>query len=77
MNSKIDKQTRRGFLAAAGIASVAVCRPWNGSREARASDEDAKSTIPFTLGLASYTTRKFTLQETVEMASRLACSMSA
>ena len=76
MNISNEKQTRRGFLAAAGIASASVaaaCSVWNGSGDrARASSAAAKDKLPFSLGLASYTTRKLTLQQTVDVASRLA-----
>ena len=75
MNSSNEKQTRRGFLAAAGIASASVaaaCSVWNGSSgQARSSSAAAKDKLPFSLGLASYTTRKFTLQQTLEMAKRV------
>jgi sugar phosphate isomerase/epimerase len=40
-------------------------------RRAVASVRAAKGTLPFSLGLASYTTRKFTLQQTLEMANRV------
>ncbi len=75
MNSSNEKQTRRGFLAAAGIASASVaaaCSVWNGSGDrAKASSAAANDTVPFSLGLASYSTRKFTLEQTVEMAKRV------
>ena len=64
---------RRQFLTAAGwfasSAAFAAC----GGQTARAatspSAEDQE--LPFTLGLASYTTREFTLTETLAMAHRL------
>jgi sugar phosphate isomerase/epimerase len=75
MDSNNEKQTRRGFLGAVGIASasaVAACGTWNGgSTRADASETASKDTLPLSLGLASYTTRKFTLEQTVEIAKRV------
>jgi inosose dehydratase len=59
--------TRRQFVCAAGAAAMTAV-----SLPATADDEagNAKK-VPFQLGLASYTTRKFTLEQTIEMAVRL------
>ncbi|NLY01650.1 MAG: sugar phosphate isomerase/epimerase [Rhodopirellula sp.] len=70
-----DKQisvlpTRRGFLAAAGASAAALAG--GGTFSAVCAEEAAKKEpCPLKLGLASYTTRKFTLDETLAMARRV------
>jgi inosose dehydratase len=67
MKRLVQSVTRRQFVCAAGAAAAtAAMLPVPSS----ASEDDAKA-VPFQLGLASYTTRKFTLDETIEMAVRL------
>ena len=66
----MNTPSRRRFIAAAGAAfatagSLAFPAPTH------AEAQPAKKKIPFKLGLASYTTRKFSLDETLRMASRL------
>ena len=65
--------TRRGFFKTAGIVSaVAAYSAWSPrTGTAKAEDGAASDGLPFQLGLASYTTRKFTLEETVAMAKRV------
>ena len=59
--------TRRQFVSAAGAAAAtAAVFP-----SLSCADEQKAEEVPFELGLASYTTRKFTLDETIEMARRL------
>lgn len=67
---KRDAQTvtRRQFVCAAGAAATAAAIGFPSG--AGAAEGDAKK-VPFQLGLASYTTRKFTLEQTIEMAVRL------
>jgi sugar phosphate isomerase/epimerase len=64
---------RRGFLKSAGLASaMAAAAGWAPqTRAADAADDASGKQPPFQLGLASYTTRKFTLEETVAMCQRL------
>ncbi len=66
-------QDRRGFFKTAGIVSAAAaCGVWNPRTQAtRAAEDTGRDDLPFELGLASYTTRKFTLEETVAMAKRV------
>ena len=67
MRRHAQSVTRRQFVCAASAAAMtAVTLP----AAADAGEEDAKE-VPFQLGLASYTTRKFTLEQTIEMALRL------
>ncbi len=68
---------RRNFFRSAGVslASLAALRFTTG--DARADDQPAceksasDKSVPFSLGLASYTTRKFSLEESLAMANRL------
>ncbi len=68
------KQTRREFLAAAGGAAALGAVAGQGGTESAAAAERAGGKKPqysFQLGLASYTTRKFSLDETLAMAKRV------
>lgn len=67
MTRPIQSVTRRQFVGAAGVAAVTA---FSVPIVAEAKEGDAKK-VPFQLGLASYTTRKFTLEQTIEMAVRL------
>lgn len=67
MPRPIQSVTRRQFVGAAGAAAVAA---FSVPVVAGAEEGGAKK-VPFPLGLASYTTRKFTLEQTIEMAVRL------
>ena len=67
--------TRRHFLQAAGGAIAAAGLLQNGTLAAAEEPSDAKpKKLPFPLGLASYTTRKFNLDETLAMANRVGLS---
>lgn len=69
MRPTTDRCSRRGFLQTAGAAAALTMAGALGTRPALAGD--SKKKIPFQLGLASYTTRKFTLDETIAVAKRL------
>ncbi|NLS93207.1 MAG: sugar phosphate isomerase/epimerase [Planctomycetaceae bacterium] len=68
MKRSIHSVTRRQFMSAAGTAAAATAVGF--SVPSMAAENHAKS-VPFQLGLASYTTRKFSLEQTIEMAVRL------
>jgi len=64
----IDKQTRRNFLQLAGAGAViAGLKPAFGAESADTKPGKAK----FNLGMASYTLRKFNLEQTIAMTKRL------
>ena len=67
--------TRRRFLQSAGAgaaASLAGVGPFDRGTAARAQQsEKSHKTAPFGLGLASYTTRKFSLDDTLAMTRRV------
>jgi sugar phosphate isomerase/epimerase len=64
----IDKQTRRNFLQLAGVGAVmAGLKPAIGAEATGANPGKAK----FNLGMASYTFRKFNLEQTIAMTKRL------
>lgn len=71
---RIDTQSRREFFRLAGVAGSALAagsvfgRPGLG---ADGSPETAKKKAPFALGLASYTLRKFDLDQTLAMTQRV------
>lgn len=70
----IAGHTRRGFLGLAGTgAALAVAgQGWNKLTAAEpAGAAKEKNKPPFQLGLASYTTRKYTLEETLAMSKRV------
>jgi len=68
---------RRSFLKTAGLSAAAISafRFLGGSGRADEQSACGKAgsgkTVPFPLGLASYTTRKFSLEETLAMADRV------
>jgi len=67
-----ESPTRRRFLKLAGASAASLAALRCAGRPARAQQEPAdekKATL--TLGLASYSTRKFTLDETLEIARRV------
>ncbi len=68
MKRDIPTLTRRQFVSAAGVAAVTSAIPFGGTAN---GSESAAEKVPFQLGLASYTTRKFTLEQTIAMAVRL------
>ncbi len=68
----MQKTTRRDFIKITGMGIAATSLP----QIARASkagslERPAKSAAPFTLGMASYTFRKFNLEDTLAMTKRL------
>ena len=69
----MKEQSRRQFFTAAGVgaAAFATAGSLTPAAPGYAREQPAKKKIPFNLGLASYTTRKFSLDETLKMASRL------
>jgi sugar phosphate isomerase/epimerase len=70
---RIAGHTRRGFLGLAGPgAALAVAgQGWNTLAAESAGRAEGKRKPPFQLGLASYTTRKFTFEETLAMSKRV------
>ena len=72
----VDKQTRRDVLKLAGAGVIAA-----GLKPAMGAEQIGASTYPsvsartgrekFNLGLASYTFRKFTTEQTIAMTKRL------
>ncbi len=68
MKQKKQSVTRRQFVCVAGAAAAASAISFPASSRA---GESAAKKVPFELGLASYTTRKFTLEQSIEMAVRL------
>ncbi len=61
----MDRKNRRRFMQAAGAAAVAAIAAGNG----RATERSVPAG-PMKLGLASYTLRKFSLDETIRMTQR-------
>lgn len=64
------KSSRRQFLALSGAGILAGSMP--GLTTFAGSTDKGESKFPFDLGIASYSTRKFSLEDTLKMASRLA-----
>lgn len=66
-------RSRRGFLKTAGVAAAATALPVSSMlQNAFAQDTKAtKRTVPFDLGMASYSFRLFSLDQTIEMTKRL------
>lgn len=60
--------SRRDFLRTSCIGAAAAAV--NGAKDAPAQSREGGS-VPFTLGMASYTFRKFTLEDTIAMTVRL------
>lgn len=63
--------SRRHFLQAAGLGAATTALWGSHPRNASAKSEKPSGKAKFTLGLASYTTRKFSLDETLAMSKRL------
>ena len=71
------KTSRRKFLALSGAGILASAIPGSAIHSAASytlPERKGKSTFPFDLGIASYTFRKFSLEETLQMTSRLGIS---
>ncbi|NQT36461.1 MAG: twin-arginine translocation signal domain-containing protein, partial [Planctomycetes bacterium] len=65
-------QSRRNFLKAAGLGTAAcmACLADGGTAKLASAAEPEKRKRPLTLSLASYTTRKFDLDQTLVIAKR-------
>jgi len=66
------KTTRRNFITLSGAGLLATTLPGSASFQDQVVSDNAK--ITFSLGIASYTFRKFSLDETLRMTKRLAIS---
>lgn len=70
-------QSRRGFLKTAGVAAAVSSLPFSSVVQSAFADEPKtlhsanRKALPFDLGMASYTFRSFTLDQTIEMTKRL------
>jgi inosose dehydratase len=62
---------RRAFLKLSGAGVIAAQAPFSLAAGKDASRPPASSKIPFSLGIASYTFREFSLEETIAMTQRL------
>ncbi len=70
----MKNQTRRQFLQVVGMGAVPMMLNGSGAGVQSSSQSDPRSLIPdpsFKLGLASYTFKKFSLDETLSAANRL------
>ncbi|MBN2294979.1 MAG: sugar phosphate isomerase/epimerase [Pirellulales bacterium] len=67
----MKEQSRRQFFTTASAAAITSAGSLSLTAPVQAEDKPAKKKIPFNLGLASYTTRKFSLDDTLKMAARL------
>jgi sugar phosphate isomerase/epimerase len=68
----MKKTKRRDFLKLAGMGIAATSLPQiGGASKAGSLERSVKSDTPFTLGMASYTFRKFDLEDTLAMTKRL------
>jgi sugar phosphate isomerase/epimerase len=63
---------RRTFLKVSGAGFMAAQAPAIFAGEHKAGSESNRVELPFELGVASYTFREFSLDETIEMTNRLA-----
>ena len=67
-----DKQNRRQFLQFAGAgAAASIVGAQSSKGQPRRSGASLKTALPFQLGLASYTLRKFSLEDTLAITKRL------
>ena len=72
----MQNQSRRGFIKTVGAVAAVSAIPFSLAQNAFAMSERSTPTtsrkaIPFELGMASYTFRSFTLDQTIEMTKRL------
>lgn len=67
----MTNQSRREFLKLAGLAVAAGSLPVAAVAANSGSETLSPKTIPFDLGMASYTFRKFTLDQALEMTKQL------
>jgi sugar phosphate isomerase/epimerase len=66
-----EKRHRRDFLKAAGVAASAAAVYGAVDVTTAGADDGAARRLPFSLGLASYTLRKFDLNQTLAMTKRV------
>lgn len=64
--------SRRDFLKLAGLTAAAGWLPFSSALALHKAVKVSKTSIPFELGMASYTFRAFTLDQAIEMTKRLA-----
>jgi inosose dehydratase len=64
--------SRRDFLKLAGLTAAAGSLPFSSALALHKAVKVSKISIPFELGMASYTLRAFTLDQAIEMTKRLA-----
>lgn len=64
-------RSRRSFLKLAGLTTMAGSIPFSKVLSEGHVDESGKSAIPFSLGMASYTFRAFSFDQTLDMTKRL------
>ncbi len=71
----VNDQTRRDFLKHTGIAAVGSVTGFSGTPaqafSAVLETSAADNGLPFTLGMASYTFRSFTLEQAIDMTKRV------
>jgi inosose dehydratase len=67
----MNDRSRRGFLKLAGIAAAAGTYPAIKTLSGEAAQKPKKGPYEFELGIASYTFRSFTLDQTIDMTKRL------
>ena len=68
----MTSRSRRDFLKMAGIAAAAGSVPFSLAMPRDELRKGARKPVPFDLGIASYTFRKFTLEEAIAMTKRAA-----
>ena len=66
----MSKQSRRSFLKLAGLTTAVGSLPFS-ELLAHSSPSKGTGSVPFDLGMASYTFRSFTLDQAIEMTLRL------
>jgi len=67
----MNSRSRRDFLTVAGVAAAAGLLPFPKVLAGHGSQKEQRPTVPFDLGVASYTFRAFTLDQTIDMMKRL------
>jgi inosose dehydratase len=73
----MKEQSRRGFMKSAGVAAAISSISFSSivqsafAEEAKLAETATKRTIPFELGMASFTFKFFNLDQTIEMTKRL------
>lgn len=67
----MTSRSRRDFLKMAGIAAAAGSVPFSRATPRDERHKGKRASLPFDLGIASYTFRKFTLDQAVAMTKRV------